>query len=96
MSYRCGTIVLELFFPDAHTLKDKRSIVRSLIAKIRLTFNVSVAEVGHQGLWQRAQIAVAVVSANSEEADKSLTAVLGFVEANLSAGLVISAEREIM
>lgn len=96
MSYRVGALVLELFFPEVHSLKEKRSIVRSLVAKVRQTFNVSVAEVSHQELWQRAALAVAVVSASSEEADKSLVAVLGFVETNLTSGLVVSAERELL
>ena len=96
MNYRVGVLALELFFPEVHSLKEKRSIVRSLVAKIRQSFNVSVAEVGHQGLWQRAALAVAVVSASSEEADKSLVAVLGFVEAHLASGLVVSANRELL
>ncbi|MBT9175983.1 MAG: hypothetical protein DDT20_00285 [Firmicutes bacterium] len=96
MSYRIGVIVLELFLPDAHSLKDKRSIVRSLVAKIRQRFNVSVAEIGHQELWQRTVIVVAVVSASAAVADKSLTAILGMVEANLTSGHVVSAEREML
>jgi uncharacterized protein YlxP (DUF503 family) len=96
MSYRVGVIVLELFFPQVHSLKEKRSIVRSVVAKVRQTFNASVAEVSHHELWQRTALAVAVVSASAEEADKSLVAVLGFVEANLASGLVVSAERELL
>lgn len=88
--------MLELFFPEVHSLKEKRSIVRSLVAKIRQRFNASVAEVGHQELWQRAAIAVAVVSGSAEEADKSLTAILGLVEANLTSGHVVSAERAML
>ncbi len=94
MSYRVGALLLELFLPEVHSLKEKRSIVRSLVAKVRQTFNASVAEVEHQELWQRSALAVAVVSASAEEVDKSLTAILGFVDANLSLGLVVSAERE--
>jgi len=95
MSYRVGTVLLELYFPHVRSLKEKRSILRSLIAKVRQAFNVSVAEVEHQDLWQRATIAVAVVSANLEETHKSLDAVLSFVEVNLSLGLVINSQREL-
>jgi uncharacterized protein YlxP (DUF503 family) len=47
---------------DSHSLKQKRHVVKALSAALRQRFNVSVAEVDHQDLWQRATIAVAVVS----------------------------------
>ena len=51
----------ELHIPQARSLKQKRHVVSPLCAMLRQTFQVSVAEVDHQNLWQRATIAVAVV-----------------------------------
>jgi uncharacterized protein len=51
----------ELHLPGCHSLKDKRGILRPLTAALRQQLNVSVAETGHQDLWQRAEIACAAV-----------------------------------
>ena len=52
----------DLRIPDCHSLKEKRHVVKTLTASVRAKFNVSVAEVDHQDLWQRATIAVSAVS----------------------------------
>jgi uncharacterized protein YlxP (DUF503 family) len=59
-------LTLDIHIPHAHSLKDKRMIVRSLKDRLRAKFNVSVSEVDHQDLWQRAQISV--VTVGSDEA----------------------------
>jgi len=51
----------ELHLPGCHSLKQKRGILRPLTVDLRRSLNVSVAETGHQDLWQRAEIACAVV-----------------------------------
>lgn len=53
----------DLRIRESHSLKQKRHVVKSLNAAIRQRFNVSVSEVDHQELWQRATIAVASVAA---------------------------------
>ena len=54
----------ELHIPQARSLKQKRHVVKGLIAALRQAFPASVAEVDHQDLWQRATIAVALVGAD--------------------------------
>jgi uncharacterized protein YlxP (DUF503 family) len=54
----------DLRIPDSRSLKQKRHVISSLTSAIRQRFPVSVAEVGHQDLWQRAAIAVAAVGAD--------------------------------
>jgi uncharacterized protein YlxP (DUF503 family) len=51
----------DLRIPGAHSLKQKRHVLKTPTAALRQTFAVSVAEVEYQDLWQRAAIAVAVV-----------------------------------
>ncbi len=51
----------ELHLPGCHSLKEKRGLLRPLTVGLRRSLNVSVAETGHQDLWQRAEIACAVV-----------------------------------
>src|SRR4026208_970529 len=52
-----GLLTLELHFPRARSLRDKRQALRSLETRLRNRFNVAVAEVEHQDLWQRARLA---------------------------------------
>jgi uncharacterized protein len=57
-----GTLEFDLLLGDVHSLKDKRSLVRPLIAEVRKRFDLSVAEVDHLELYRRAAIGVAAVS----------------------------------
>jgi uncharacterized protein YlxP (DUF503 family) len=51
----------DLHLPNCHSLKEKRGVLKPLTTGLRRSLNVSVAETGHQDLWQRAEIACAVV-----------------------------------
>ena len=57
-----GAMSLDLRLGDVHSLKEKRSVVRPIIADLRRTFTVAVAEAGHLDLHRRALVGVAVVA----------------------------------
>ena len=57
-----GTCEFDVLFGDVHSLKEKRSLVRPLIAELRRRFELSVAEVDHLDLHRRAGVGVAAVS----------------------------------
>jgi uncharacterized protein len=57
-----GVLTMELRIDDSHSLKDKRQIVKALKDRLRNKFNVAVAEIDYQDLWQRALIAAVTVS----------------------------------
>jgi uncharacterized protein YlxP (DUF503 family) len=57
-----GLCTVELYLPDGHSLKAKRQILLSLKDRLRDKFNVSVAEVGEQDLWQKAVVGIACVA----------------------------------
>jgi uncharacterized protein len=59
-----GAIEFDLLLGDVHSLKEKRSLVRPLIAEVKRKYGVSVAEVDHHDLHRRAGIGVAVVAAD--------------------------------
>ena len=59
-----GTLELDLLLGDVHSLKEKRSVVRPLVAELRRRFEVSAAEVDHLDLHRRAAVGVALVSAD--------------------------------
>jgi hypothetical protein len=75
-----GLCTLELFMGEAGSLKDKRRILKSLIEKVRSRFNVSIAEVGHQELWQRSTVAFVCVSNERSHTDQVISAVVRFME----------------
>jgi len=60
-----GLCTVELFIPDGHSLKAKRQVLLSLKDRLRDKFNVSVAEVGEQDLWQKAVLGMACVANES-------------------------------
>lgn len=51
----------DLHLPACHSLKEKRGVLKPLTVALRRSLNVSVAETGHQDLWQRAEIACAAI-----------------------------------
>lgn len=53
---------IELHVPRSHSLKEKRAALRPILEGLRQRFSLSVAEVAHQDLWQRAAVGLAVVS----------------------------------
>jgi uncharacterized protein YlxP (DUF503 family) len=74
-----GALAFELHLPDVHSLKEKRGVVRPIVEGARHRFAVSAAEVDHQDLWQRATLAMAVVSGTESQARDVLDAVERFV-----------------
>ncbi len=52
----------DLHFPEVHSLKEKRQIVRCLVDRVRAKFNASISEVEDNDLWQKGTIGVAIVS----------------------------------
>jgi len=83
-----GLLTLELHFPGARSLKDKRQVLRGLQARIRRQFNVSVAEVEFQDLWQRARLAVVAVNTDRVHLESTLQSVAGDAASARDAELV--------
>jgi uncharacterized protein len=70
-----GALTLEIHVEDSGSLKDKRNVVRSLKDRLRTKFNVSVAEIGGHGSWDRAVVAAVAVAKDREYAEQLLQAV---------------------
>ncbi len=63
-----GTLVVDIVFGDVASLKQKRSIVRPIVAELGRRFEVSAAETGHLDLLRRAEVSVAVVTSTHAHA----------------------------
>lgn len=69
-----GSLALDLLLGDVHSLKEKRSVVRPIVAELRRRQEVAAAEAGHLDLHRRALIGVAVVAADAHHCRDVLAA----------------------
>ena len=88
-----GVLTLELSLPDSHSLKDKRHTVRGLKDRLRGKFNVAVAEIDYQDLWQRSLISAVTVSGDHAHAEQTLQLVEREA-ANLLGGVLVGTSVE--
>jgi uncharacterized protein YlxP (DUF503 family) len=80
---------IDLHLPGANSLKDKRSVLKSVMRRVRNEFNVSIAEVDQQDMWRSAVLAVVTVSSDRAYAHGLVTKVVQWIEhARLDAELV--------
>lgn len=70
-----GVLTLELRLENSHSLKDKRHVVQGLKDRLRHKFNVAVAEIDYQDLWQRSAVAAVTVSGDRSHAERVLQSV---------------------
>lgn len=75
-----GSLTVTIHVPESQSLKEKRQVVRSLVSRLRQTFNVAVAEVGDQDVWQLATLGIACVSGEARHADEMCQKVLRHLE----------------
>ena len=80
-----GLCQLELLLDGNFSLKGKRQVVKSLVTRARQRFNISIAEVEDQDLWQKAVLGICTVSNDRQRVNSILDQVLDFIEnANLA------------
>jgi uncharacterized protein YlxP (DUF503 family) len=75
-----GILQLDLFIPQAHSLKSKRQLLKSLQDKIRRKFNVSVAQTGCLDKWQRQRLALACLNNDKRLVNSILSKIVNLVE----------------
>lgn len=77
-----GLLVLHLHLPGCTSLKEKRSRIKPLIARLHREFNISVSEIDQQDSWQQTVIACVMVTSAAAQTRRSLQAIPGWVEHN--------------
>jgi len=90
-----GWIEFDILLGDVHSLKEKRSLVRPVLAELKRRFEVSVAEVGDQEQYRRTQIGAGLVAADRAHLVEVLTAVERFVAARPELELLSARQREL-
>ena len=83
-----GSLKLSLIIRGAHSLKDKRQVIRPLKERLANKFNVAVAETDFNDVWQRAELGVATVGKDTSFVESVLAEVLRYVSYNPDAELV--------
>jgi uncharacterized protein YlxP (DUF503 family) len=89
-----GVLRLTLHLPDPGSLKSKRHLVRSAIDRVKAKFNVSIAEVAENDLWQRSVLGVSAVGNDHAFVNESLDKVADFV-ASMHGGQIQITGRDI-
>jgi uncharacterized protein YlxP (DUF503 family) len=77
-----GICEIDLHIPNNHSLKGKRSVIRSIVARISHQFNVSIAEMDHQDFWQSACLGVSCVSNERSYVHRQLEGIVHWLEQN--------------
>ena len=75
-----GSGLIELFIPEVHSLKEKRSVLTKLIKRTQNEFNISIAEVGEQDVWKRAKIGISMVGNDRRVINAKMDHVLKFID----------------
>ena len=91
-----GISQITLHLPECHSLKDKRQVIKSVLARARQRFEVAIAEVENQDLWQSAVLGVSCVSNSGQHADEILQHVVRYIEETRPDVQVTGTETEII
>ncbi|RKT86000.1 hypothetical protein SAMN05421805_1011146 [Saccharopolyspora antimicrobica] len=88
-----GVLEVDVLLGDVHSLKQKRAVVRPVVAELRRRFEVAVSEAGNQDLYRRALIGIAVVSGDATHAREVLDACERLVAARPELELLSARQR---
>ena len=91
-----GTCLLSIEIPDAASLKDKRSVVKSVVERARRELRLSVAEVGGLDEWDYAEIGLAYVTNSPAHADEVIAKAVNWIEKNLDGGILGNYQTEVI
>ncbi|MEK7848184.1 MAG: DUF503 domain-containing protein [Chloroflexota bacterium] len=91
-----GVLRVTLRIPGNHSLKGKRHVVRSIVDRVRGRFNVAIAEVDDQDLWQTATLAICCVGSDAATINQVLSRVAHFIGQNPGDSEVLDYEMEIV
>ena len=83
-----GVCTVEIHIPEVQSLKGKRQVLKSLTARLRNQFNIAVAEIDEQDLWQKAILGIVCVANESKMVNQTLDQVLNTIRGNPSLQLL--------
>ncbi len=90
-----GTLKLSLYIHNTQSLKEKRKVVKSIVARVHKRFNVSIAEVGSNDKWQMIELGISTVGNDRRFVNSALDNILSFLD-SLYLGEIIDSNIEIL
>jgi len=75
-----GLLMIDCLIENSLSLKDKRSVLQSIIKQIRANFNVAIAETNHQDLWQRSELSIVLVNTDWKMIERNFNRIIEFIE----------------
>jgi uncharacterized protein YlxP (DUF503 family) len=91
-----GICRIKLHISESRSLKDKRRIVKSVVSRLRNRYNISIAEVDDQDLWQLVTLGIACVSNYRQHIDETLSKVMSFITSNYPELEIVDHQTEIL
>lgn len=91
-----GLCTFDLYLPGVASLKEKRSIIKPLLKRLRDQFNISASEVDYQDVHQSARIAVVLVTNDGRHAQQSLDNIIKWIETHFPDAPITRQEVEIL
>jgi uncharacterized protein YlxP (DUF503 family) len=91
-----GICSITLHLPQSHSLKEKRQIIKSVIARVRNQFEVAIAEVDENDRWQIAKLGISCVSNSSQHASEIIVHVRNYIEKTRPDLMITNSETEVM
>lgn len=73
---------IEFIIQTAHSLKEKRAVLQRMTTRTKQKFNVSLAEIDHQDVWQRTRLAIVTVASSKEAADREMNNAVYYLQSN--------------
>ncbi len=83
-----GTLKIEFRLHDNRSLKGKRKVVKSIVDKVKSRFNLSIAEIGSNDIWQKIELGISAVGNDRRHIDSSLNRVLSYIDSLYLAPIV--------
>ena len=91
-----GALIVRLRMPENHSLKGKRKVLKSITSQVSSRFNVSIAEIDDNDLWQTATLGISCVSNNGRHVNETLSHVVNFIETVRGDAEIIDYEIELL
>jgi uncharacterized protein YlxP (DUF503 family) len=91
-----GICRIKFHISQSRSLKDKRRIVKSVVSRLRNQYNISVAEVEDQDLWQLVTLGISCVSNHNQHVDEILSRVISFITSNYPELEIVDQQTEIL
>lgn len=85
-----GVLAITIYIGGMKSLKDKRSVVKSLLAKIRTKLNMSVAETGRQDEWNKSELGFSCITNDSSHADSMLSSIIKYIDGDIRVEIIDS------